>query len=73
MAKCYSEVSQDLEMLTMSTDSVHFNSGGSLTLILHGIKNDRMRDGFEVSLRPASNLKVDPIATLRYYIERTKF
>ena len=57
--------------LVLSTDNVQFNHDGSVTIELHGIKNDYSRDGFDVTVPPASEIKIDPVATLRCYIEWT--
>ena len=56
----------------MSTDQVHFNPDGSATITLFGIKNDYSREGFEVIVQPASVVRLDPVATLRTYIDRTR-
>lgn len=55
----------------MTTKQLKFEEDGSLTLWLHGIKNDASRDGFQVNIPPASDIKVDPVETLRTYIRRT--
>ena len=60
------------EQLELTVHMLRFNPDGSLTITLHGIKNDYSRDGFEVSIPPASDLKIDPVSTLRCYVERTR-
>ena len=56
----------------MSVDQVRFEDNGNLTLQFLGIKNDTHRDGFEITIPPASVLCIDPVEALRVYIERTK-
>lgn len=36
-----------------------------------GIKNDTSRSGFEIRVPPADNAKIDPVSTLKCYIELT--
>jgi hypothetical protein len=57
--------------VVLSTDDVSFHEDGSLTLTLHGIKNDTTRSGFEIDIPGHSDPVVDPVQTLRIYIERT--
>ena len=59
--------------LLLTTDSVSFKSDNSAVITLHGIKNDYDRDGFDVMVRPATEAKVCPVATLRCDMERTKY
>ena len=59
--------------LVLSTNQVKFNTDGSAVITLFGIKNDYKRDGFEVVLRPTTDAKIDPVKTLRAYIERTRY
>lgn len=57
--------------LIFSTDQVHFLPDGNLKLVFFGIKNDTSRDGFEVTVPPASESKLDPVSSLKCYIART--
>ena len=57
--------------LVFSTDRVKFMENGELQIQFFGIKNDTHRDGFSVSVPPASNPKLDPVDALRTYIRRT--
>ena len=43
----------------------------SLVVTFFGIKNDLKRNGFEVTLFPHKNIKLDAISALRSYIDRT--
>lgn len=44
---------------------------GSMTISFFGIKNDTHRDGFEVNIPPHTNPKLDPVITLKKYIDKT--
>ena len=59
--------------LVMTVDQLTFNEDGSCVIMFHGIKNDYKRDGFEVVLQPCSEPRLDPVLTLKNYIERTKY
>ena len=59
--------------LVLSTDDVQFNLDGSVSIMFHRSKNDYSGDGFEVNVPPAKEIKVDPVETLRCYIERTRY
>ena len=54
-----------------STDQISFLENGELQIQFFGIKNDLHRDGFTVKVPPASIPKLDPVSTLRTYIQRT--
>ena len=58
--------------LQFNCNQLQFEKDGSLTIWLHGVKNDSSRDGFQVNIPPSSNIKVDPICALRVYLNRTK-
>ena len=61
---------QHLSALILSTESVCFHpDGSSVTITLHGIKNDYSRDGFEVTVPSVEEVKVDPVAMLWCYME----
>lgn len=62
--KCYNNV--------LLTDSVIFKSDGSLSMVLHGIKNDTSRTGFEIDIPPHSNPQLDPVDALKVYIDKTQ-
>ena len=52
-------------------DQIEFVDAGLKCKFL-GIKNDTSRSGFEVILPKVENEKIDPVATLACYMERTK-
>ena len=72
-AQLYDHEEECFKNLVLSTDNVMFKPDNSVVITFHGIKNDYMRDGFTVTVRPASQAKVCPVTTLRCYIERTKY
>ena len=61
------------KQLCLTTNQLEFLEDGSCKIVFHGIKNDYDRDGFEVILRPTSNPRLDPVLTLKNYIQRTKY
>ena len=60
------------ERLIFSTDNVTFHENGDLELQFFGIKNDTHREGFCVRIPPVSDAKLDPVSSLRVYINRTE-
>lgn len=60
-----------LGQLVFCRDQVQFHDDGGLTLTFMGIKNDASRDGFKVTIPQTSNEKLDPVRTLKTYMERT--
>jgi len=62
--KCYNNV--------LLTDNVIFRSDGSLSMVLHGIKNDTSRTGFEIDIPSHSDPQLDPVDALKVYIEKTE-
>jgi len=57
--------------MQFNTDQIVFESSGSMRISFHGIKNDTSRSGFQVVVPPATNILLDPVKTLRDYIERS--
>lgn len=55
-----------------STDNINFLESGEAEITFHGIKNDMSRTGFQVVMQPAAEKKLDPVQTLRDYINRTQ-
>ena len=64
---------ESFEPLIMTTKQIVFKNDGSCVIRLLGIKNDYHRDGFEIPLVPSQDAKVNPVSTLKCYIERTKY
>ena len=48
-----------------------FNEDKSATILFFGIKNDSNRKGFEIVLTPSNEPKIDPVQTLKCYLQRT--
>ena len=63
---------EEFVKLELTCNQLRFEDDGSLTIWLHGIKNDSKRDGFQINIPAASNPTCDPVATLRTYIARTE-
>ena len=59
------------ERFLFTTDAVHFPENGGVSLKFLGTKNDTNRDGFSVSIPPASNAVLDPASALQCYILRS--
>ena len=61
-AAIFNKEKQDLSgKLSLTTDDVQFNQDGTMTITLHGIKNDYSRDGFEVTIPPAAEINWIPL------------
>ena len=52
-------------------NQLRFSEDNSVVITLCGIKNDSDRHGFEIKIDKASNPKVDPVACLKNYLDRT--
>lgn len=52
-------------------EQVTFLDNGSIELNLFGVKNDRQRTGFQITVRPINEAKLCPVKTLREYLQRT--
>ena len=63
---------QDQRRMVFSTRQIEFGEDGGVTISFHGIKNDYLREGFTVSIPPASVPKIDPVEALRTYLMRTE-
>ena len=50
---------------------VEFTTDGAANITLFGIKNDLHRQGFKVKLPSHTNVKIDPVRTLKHYLDRT--
>ena len=59
------------EKMQFNTDQIVFESSGSMRISFHGIKHDTSRSGFQVVVPPATNILLDPVKTLRDFIERS--
>ena len=59
------------QQFVFSTDNIVFLDDGSLCVTFHGIKNDYHRDGFTITMPPASCPKLDAGLALKCYINRT--
>ena len=70
-ARIFDPVMLDSHSMVFSEDQVEFHKDGSLTIIFQGIKNDTSRGGFEVRIPRAADAKVDPVACLQTYMNRT--
>jgi hypothetical protein len=71
-SKIFDPVMNITKNIVFSKDNIQFNEDGSATLSFFGIKNDLHRSGFVERLPPHSVAKLDPVAALKVYIERTE-
>ena len=71
-AKVFDSSSGGFTSLVLTTHNLVFKQDGSMTIILHGIKNDYHQDGFEVNVQPASTANLDLVLALSCYIEHTR-
>ena len=70
-SKKYSLETNSMETMLFKVNQIQFHEDGSATLMLHGIKNDYMRDGFQIELDKNEAQKLDPVSVIREYINRT--
>ena len=49
-SKVYNMDTNEMDSMLFKINQIEFNDDGSATIILHGIKNDYIRDGFEIQL-----------------------
>ncbi len=62
-----------LKNVVFSTKDVTFMDNGCMrVVVIHGNKNDYDRDGFQVTVPPVSNPKLDPVKSLQCYSDRTE-
>ena len=71
LGKIFDPTSNEAEPVVLRANQVQFNVDGSLTITFFGIKNDAHRTGFEIRIPEADNAKVDPVKTLKDYMDRT--
>ena len=71
LARRYDASADFTDRFVMTTDQLQFTSDGFLQVTFLGIKNDSQRTGFQVTLPPNPDLKLDPVVTLRTYLSRT--
>ena len=57
--------------MIFACDQLNFEENGSLTIWLHGIKNDANRDGFQFNIPACTESIIDPVSSLRHYIQTT--
>ena len=57
---------------SFTEDQVIFKENGSMSIIIHGNKNDTKRHGFVVDVTPSSVTNLCPVYTMKCYLNRTK-
>ena len=67
----FDNLTGETKKFIFSTDMIEFTSEG-LKVCFLGIKNDAQRSGFQVFLPSTPNSKLDPVATIKEYINRTE-
>ena len=72
-SQVYDSSSGSFNSMLLTTNHVVFHDDGSMSITLHGIKNDYDRHGFEVNLPPATTARLCPVRALRCYIQRMKY
>ena len=60
-----------VDNFVFSRNQVVFNDIGSMSITIHGNKNDTKRHGFVVDVQPAAEENVCPVRALKVYIQRT--
>ncbi len=54
-----------------SVNDVTFLDISSMSIMIHGNKNDYDREGFQMNVPPASHSKLDPVKVIKCYIKKT--
>lgn len=67
----YDSSSDTTTHTTFSRDQLRFREDGSVDVVFHGIKNDTDRKGFQCSMFPHQDRKLDPVGALEVYLHRT--
>ena len=55
-----------------SSDHIIFNADNSMSVVIHGNKNDSDRSGFVIDVSPASEPNICPVDTMKCYLEKTR-
>ena len=63
--------SREQNKFIFSCRQLKFNDDGSLSITIHGNKNDVKRTGFVIDIQPAEDERLCPVKTLELYIQRT--
>ena len=56
---------------TFNRDQIRFNTNGSMSVVIHGNKNDSDRSGFVIDVAPSSEPNICPVKTMISYFHRT--
>ena len=54
-----------------SREQVIFNEDNSMSLVIHGNKNDSKRSGFVIDIAPSSEPNLCPVNVMKCYLDRT--
>ena len=54
-----------------TSDQVIFNEDNSMSLVIHGNKNDSNRSGFVIDVAPSCEENVCPVRAMKCYLDRT--
>ena len=71
LARRYDSSTGIVSSFVMSTDQFQFTEDGGMIVTFLGVKNDSQRTGFQVTLPSSPVSQVDPVRTLRTYLDRT--
>ena len=53
-------------------DQITFNNDGSMSVVIHGNKNDSDRSGFIIDVSPSNEPNICPVQTMKCYLNRTR-
>ena len=62
----------NIHNFSFTYDQLHFYENGSMSIIIHGNKNDSKRHGFIVDVAPSSVENICPVRTMKCYLDRTQ-
>jgi len=68
----YDPATNTEKRITFNANQIDFTPEGDATIVFLGTKNDSTRSGFQVTLRKASDTRIDPVCALHTYIDRTE-
>ena len=71
LARRYDAGTDIVSDFVMSTDQFQFTEDGAVKVTFLGVKNDTQRTGFQVTLPPSTDPKLDPVGALRTYLSLT--
>ena len=67
----YVDEDDELHSYIFTEDQINFKTDGTMSITIHGNKNDSKRNGFIVDVPNSSDVNVCPVQAIKDYISRT--